>query len=100
MGCYDRFNFEKDFSFQNHKGDFVIIPRGEYQTKDLKSLLDTLVINENFEIQRPIWQSIETNIVGYDIISKENLLSSENLVSNANKTLSENQEKLNQLISR
>lgn len=59
MGCYDRFNFEKDFSFQNHKGDFVIIPRGEYQTKDLKSLLDTLVINENFEIQRPIWQSIE-----------------------------------------
>ena len=37
MGCYDRFNFEKDFSFQNHKGDFVIIPRGEYQTKDLKN---------------------------------------------------------------
>ena len=59
MGCYDRFKFEKDFSFQNHKGDFVIIPRGEYQTKDLKSLLDTLVINENFEIQRPIWKSIE-----------------------------------------
>ena len=59
MGCYDRFHFEKDFSFQNHKGDSVIISKGEYQTKDLKNLLDTLKINENFEILRPIWKSIE-----------------------------------------
>ena len=59
MGCYDSFNFEKDFSFQNCKDDFVIIPRGVYQTKDLKSILDTLEINENFEINRPIWKSIE-----------------------------------------
>ena len=44
MGCYDSFNFEKDFSFQNCKDDFVIIPRGVYQTKDLKSILDTLEI--------------------------------------------------------
>ena len=59
MGCYDSFNFEKDFSFQNCKDDFVIIPRDVYQTKDLKSLLDTLEINENFEIKRPIWKLIE-----------------------------------------
>ena len=59
MGCYDSFNFEKDFSFQNCKDDFVIIPRGVYQTKDLKSLFDTLEINENFEINRHIWKSIE-----------------------------------------
>ena len=59
MGCFDFFRFDNDFKFKNHKGDIVIIPSGEYQTKDLKSLLDKLVINEKFEIQRPIWQSIE-----------------------------------------
>ena len=59
MGCYDRFTFEKDFSFQNHKGDIVTIPAGEYQTKDLKCLLDTLLITEDFEIYRPVWKSIE-----------------------------------------
>ena len=59
MGCFDFFRFDNDFKFKNYKGDIVIIPSGEYQTKDLKSLLDKLVINEKFEIQRPIWKSIE-----------------------------------------
>ena len=30
MGCYDSFNFEKDFSFQNCKDDFVIYT-GHYE---------------------------------------------------------------------
>ena len=50
---------KKIFLFKIVKMIFVIILRGVYQTKDLKSLLDTLEINENFEIKRPIWKSIE-----------------------------------------
>lgn len=59
MGCFDFFSFKNDFKFQNHKGDIVIIPKGEYQTKDLQNLLDCLKINKDHEIERPIWKSIE-----------------------------------------
>ena len=59
MGCYDFFDFKNDYQFQNHRGDIVIIPKGEYQTKDLKSLLNCLKINKDHEIERPIWKSIE-----------------------------------------
>ena len=54
MSCYDFFNFEKDFKFQNHKGDIVIIPKGEYQTKSLDNMLNGLIINCNNEIEKPI----------------------------------------------
>ena len=57
MGCYDFFNFEKDFKFQNHKGDIVVIPKGEYQTKSLDNMLNGLIINCNNEIEKPIWKT-------------------------------------------
>lgn len=57
MSCYDFFNFEKDFKFQNHKGDIVIIPKGEYQTKSLDNMLNWLIINCNNEIEKPIWKT-------------------------------------------
>lgn len=57
MSCYDFFNFEKDFKFQNHKGDIVIIPKGEYQTKSLDNMLNGLIINCNNEIEKPIWKT-------------------------------------------
>jgi hypothetical protein len=57
MSCYDFFNFEKDFKFQNHKGDIVIIPKGEYQTKSLDNMLNGLIINSNNEIEKPIWKT-------------------------------------------
>lgn len=57
MSCYDFFNFEKDFKFQNHKGDIVIIPKGEYQTKSLYNMLNGLIINCNNEIEKPIWKT-------------------------------------------
>ena len=57
MSCYDFFNFEKDFKFQNHKGDIVIIPKGEYQTKSLDNMLNGLIINCNNEIEKPIYKT-------------------------------------------
>ena len=51
MGCFDFFDFKNDYQFQNHKGDIVIIPKDEYQTKDLKSLLNCLKINKEHEIE-------------------------------------------------
>ena len=57
MSCYDFFNFEKDFKFQNHKGDIVVIPKGEYQTKSLDNMLNGLIINCNNEIEKPIWKT-------------------------------------------
>ena len=57
MGCFDSFRFEKDFNFRNNKGDIITIPKGEYQTKSLESLLDILEINKNYEIERPIYKS-------------------------------------------
>lgn len=57
MGCYDTFRFEQDFDFKNNKGDIITILKGEYQTKSLESLLDYLKINENNEIERPIYKS-------------------------------------------
>ena len=57
MSCYDFFNFEKDFKFKNHKGDIVIIPKGEYQTKSLDNMLNGLIINCNNEIEKPIYKT-------------------------------------------
>ena len=82
MGCFDSFRFEKDFNFMNNKGDIITIPKGEYQTKSLESLLDSLKINENYEIERPIYKSEKfeqypvldsrrwkTSIIGYKKIN-------------------------------
>ena len=82
MGCYDTFRFKEDFNFKNNKGDIVTIHKGEYQTKRIKSLLDILKINENNEIERPIYKSEQfkeypvldprrwkTTIIGYKKIN-------------------------------
>lgn len=82
MGCYDTFKFEQDFDFKNNKGDIVTIPKGEYQTKSLESLLDYLKINKNNEIERPVYKSEKfeqypildsrrwkTTIIGYQKIN-------------------------------
>lgn len=56
MGCFDWFKFDRDFKFQNNKGDIVIIEKNiEFQTKDLDSTMRHLIINKNNEIERPIF---------------------------------------------
>lgn len=56
MGCFDWFKFDKDFKFQNNKGDIVVIEKNiEFQTKDLDSIMNHLIINENNEIERLIF---------------------------------------------
>lgn len=59
MGCFDFFRFDNDFKFKNHKGDIVIIEKDiEFQTKDLKAIMDRLIINENNEIESPIYKTV------------------------------------------
>lgn len=59
MGCFDFFRFDNDFKFKNHKGDIVIIEKDiEFQTKDLKAVMDRLIINENNEIESPIYETV------------------------------------------
>lgn len=54
MGMFDFFRFNKDFSFQNNKGDIVVIPKDEYQTKSFNNILAKLQINDKNEILEPI----------------------------------------------
>ena len=54
MGMFDFFRFDKDFSFLNNKGDIVVIPKDEYQTKAFNNVLAKLEINENNEILEPV----------------------------------------------
>lgn len=59
MGCFDFFRFDNDFKFKNHKGDIVIIEKDiEFQTKDLKAAMYRLIINENNEIESPVYETI------------------------------------------
>lgn len=54
---FDFFRFNKDFVFQNDKHNIIVIPEDEYQTKDFKCALYQLKINDNNEVEEPLFST-------------------------------------------
>ena len=71
MGCFDFFRFDNDFKFKNHKGDIVILEKDiEFQTKDLKSIMSRLNINENNEIVSTIYETVINEELPFEQIAE------------------------------